>query len=180
MYTKEKVSKALKEIGYQPQIEIGSYLGLPSIPTIVKLFKKTKMSEVWSELDIPFIPPPSYTKEEVGEALKKTGYLKIKEIEQHPNLPACTTVLRLFKTSKMTNVWKELDIPMPNFYTKEEISKGLKKIGHLSSIEIDKHPDLPSCSTVLRLFKTTKINDAWRELSIDVPDEKKQKPKRLN
>ncbi len=51
-----------------------------------------------------------YTKEEVSKALKEIGWLKAKEIEQHPDLPSYSTVLRLFKTNTMNDVWEELDI----------------------------------------------------------------------
>ncbi len=118
-----------------------------------------------------------YTKEEVSKALKEIGYLKQKEIDQHPGLPGHNTILRLFKTTSMTNVWKELDIPFtpqPS-YTKEEVSKALKKTGYLTSRKINQHPDLPSRQTIVKLFKTTKINDVWKELNID-SQRKKVKP----
>ncbi len=114
-----------------------------------------------------------YTKEEVSKALKKTGYLSQRKIDQHPDLPSVRTVLKLFKTTKMSDAWNELGIPAP--YTKEEVSKALKKTGYLSQRKIDQHPDLPSRSTVLRLFKTTKLSDVWKELNID-PQRKKVNP----
>ncbi len=80
---------------------------------IYKLFKTTKIIDVWNELGIPIPPRSTYIKEEVSKALKKTGYLKQKEIDQHPDLPSRPTVLKLFKTTSMANVWKELNIKTP-------------------------------------------------------------------
>ncbi len=51
-----------------------------------------------------------YTKEEVSKALKEIGYLTQRDIAQHPDLPSVRTILRLFKTTSMTDVWKELNI----------------------------------------------------------------------
>ncbi len=174
-YTKEEVSKALKETGYLTQKKIVQHPGLPSHSIILKLFKTNTINDVWKELDIPFTPQPSYTKEEVSKALKKIGYLPRKKIEQHPDLPSCKTVLRLFNTTKTNDVWKELDIPFtprPS-YTKEEVSKALKETGYLTQIKIEQHPDLPSIPTIIKLFKTTKTNDIWKELNIDTPQRKK-------
>ncbi len=109
-YTKEEVARTLSEIGWLTIREIDQHPDLPSVRTILRLFKTTSMANVWKELDIPFTPQPSYTKEEVSKALKKTGWLKTKEINQHPDLPAHTTVLRLFKATSMDDVWEELDI----------------------------------------------------------------------
>ncbi len=61
-------------------------------------------------------------------------------------------------------------------YTKEEVSKTLKEIGWLKQKEVNPHPDLPSHSTVLKLFKTTKINNVWKELNIKVQQRKKVNP----
>ncbi len=163
-YTKESVAKALKEIGWLPQKEIHQHPNLPARTTIFRLFKTTKMNDVWNELGIPF--PSNYTKEEVSKALKEIGWIKIKDIKQHPDLPSLTTVLRLFKTTKMNNVWNELGIPFPTNYTKETVSKTLKETGWLKAIEIDQHPDLPAVRTIVRLFKTSKIDDVWNELDI--------------
>ena len=49
-----------------------------------------------------------YDKEDVLNNLKKIGRLKNNEIEKHPHLPSKTTILRLFKTTNMTDVWKEV------------------------------------------------------------------------
>ncbi len=118
-----------------------------------------------------------YTKEEVSKALKKTGYLPQRKIDQHPDLPTHITVLRLFNTTKIANVWKELSIPFTprTTYTKEEVSKALKEIGYLTQKDINKHPDLPSRQTIVKLFKTTSINNVWKELNID-PQRKKVNP----
>ncbi|MCP4049085.1 MAG: hypothetical protein GY730_00025 [bacterium] len=166
IYTKEWVSKTLKETGHLPQRKIEQHPDLPSHSTIRRLFKTTSMANVWKELSIPFTPQPSYTKEEVSKALKKTGYLTSRKIAQHPDLPSHSTIRRLFKTTSMANVWNELDIPVR--YAKEEVSKALKKIGWLSQKDINQHSTLPSYVTVLNLFKTTKINNVWKELDIDI------------
>ncbi len=166
-YTKEEVSRVLKEVGYLSQIKIAQHPDLPSRLTIIKLFKTTKMSDVWKELNIPS-PKFFYTKKEVSKALKEIGYLKTIEIELHPDLPSLSTVYRLFKTAKINDIWKEIGIPTRTIYTKEEISKALKETGYLKLGEINQHPDLPSLSTVYRLFKTAKINDVWKELGIPV------------
>ncbi len=118
-----------------------------------------------------------YTKEEVSKTQKKTGYLKQKEIDQHPDLPSHTTVLKLFKTTKINNVWKELNIPSQKpSYTKEEVTKTLKKTGYLLKRKINQHPDLPSYMTIVKLFETTKMANVWKELNIEVPQRKKVNP----
>ncbi len=174
-YTKEEVSNALKKTGHLKAIEIDQHPDLPSRMTILKLFKTTKMTDVWNELNIPFTPQPSYTKDEVSKVLKEIGWLKQKDINQHSDLPSLSTVFNLFKTTKINDVWNELGIPFPS-YTKEEVSKALKETGYLPQIKIDQHPDLPSLSTIIRLFKTTKINNVWKELNIEVPQRKKVNP----
>ncbi len=165
-YTKEEVSKALKETGWLKIKEIDQHPDLPSYMTVLNIFNTTKITDVWKELNIPS-QKPSYTKEEVVKALKEIGWLKQSDIEKHPNLPSRNTILKLFKTTSMANVWNELGIPVP--YTKDSASKALKalkQIGWLTQEAIDQHPDLPSVPTILRLFKTTKINDVWKELDI--------------
>ncbi len=166
MHTKKEVSKILKKTGWLPASEIEQHPGLPSLSTIYKLFKTTKINDVWGKLGISLLP--SYTKEEVSKALKKTDWLTASEIEQHIGLPSLSTIYKLFKTTKLSDVWKELNIPFtpqPS-YTKEEVSKTLKKIGYLSQTKIAQHPDLPAYSTIRRLFKTTKMTDVWKELNI--------------
>ncbi len=108
--TKEEASKALKETGYLPQRKIEQHPDLPSRMTVLKLFKTTKITDVWNELGIPITLQAIYTKEEVFKVLKETGWLSQKEINQHPGLPSYMTVLRLFNTTKINNVWEELDI----------------------------------------------------------------------
>ncbi len=167
-YTKKEVSKTLKETGYLKVKEIDQHPDLPSHSTVLNLFKTTKITNVWKELDIPFTSRPSYTKEEVSKALKETGYLPQKDINQHPDFPSCGTIVKLFKTTKMSDVWEELDIPIvsQSSYTKESVVKVLKETGWLSTKEIGQHIDLPSRDVIVRLFKTSKINDVWKELDI--------------
>ncbi len=45
-----------------------------------------------------------YTKKKVSRVLKEG------EIDQHPTLPSRTTITKLFKTTKMSDVWRELNI----------------------------------------------------------------------
>ncbi len=162
-YTKKSVAKALKKTGYLITNKINEHPDLPVHTTVYKLFKTNKMSDVWNELGFP---QPTYTKESVSKALKEIGYLKSSEIAQHPDLPSRPTILKLFKTTKINDVWNELDIPFPLNYTKESVSKALKEIGWLTTREFDKHPNLPSLTTVYKLFKTIKMNDVWKELGI--------------
>ncbi len=51
------------------------------------------------------------TKESISKLLKETGYLKNQHIEGHPDFPSINTICRLFNTTKMSDVWRELDIP---------------------------------------------------------------------
>ncbi len=166
-YTKEAVTRALKKTGWLTNRKIKLHQNLPALDTILRLFEVTKMSEVWRELNTPFKDRHNYTKKEVGRTLKETGWLAAKEIEDHPDLPSWSTILKLFKTTKINNVWKELKIRFPSRYTQEEVARALKGIGWLTAREIDKHPDLPSCSTVFRIFKTTKIIEVWNQLNIE-------------
>ncbi len=173
-YSKEEIAKTLQKIGYLSQIEIDKHPKLPARTAIVRLFKTTKMSDVWKKLGIavPTTHKSKYTKEEVARTLKKTGWLKYSEIDKHPELPAVMTIRRLFKTTNMSDVWKVLGITIPTNryktkYTKEAVAKALKKIGYLTKIEINKHSELPSVSTILRLFNTTKISEVWNQLNIE-------------
>ncbi len=166
-YTKETVSKTLKETGYLTTRDISQHPDLPAVTTIYTIFNTRSMSDIWRELGIPVKVQPTYTKEEVSKALKKTGYLTHKEIDQHPDLPACTTIRRLFQTTNINNVWQKLDISFKS--KKDTVAKKLKETGWLKYEEIDKHPDLPSVSTILRVFKATKMSDVWQELGIQVP-----------
>ena len=51
-------------------------------------------------------------------------------------------------------------------YSKEEITKKLRKTGRLSINEINKHPNLPAAKTIMAYFKTTKITKIWEELGL--------------
>ncbi len=107
-----------------------------------------------------------YTKDEVINIFKKTGILTSRQINRHPDLPAYTTILRLFETTKINDVWNTLNFSLPSKYTKEGVSKALEKTGKLTSKQISQHPDLPALNTILKLFGTKKINEVWKELSI--------------
>ncbi len=167
-YSKEEVSKKLKEIGWLKTEDIDKHPDLPSRKTIIKLFKTTKTNNVWKELGISFTSQPSYTKEEVAKKLKEFGWLKNKKIVKHPELPVVETICKLFETTKMSDVWKQLDISFKDRfnYTKEEVAKTLKEVGHLTDKKVGKHSNLPSAPTIVKLFNTTKMSDVWEELSI--------------
>ncbi len=175
-YTKNEVAKALKEIGWLKTEELIYHPDLPAISTIVKLFKKTTMSEVWEELNIASLRtkiPPKYTKDEIAKVLKKTGYLKGKKINQHQDLPALMTILKLFNTTKITDVWKELNIPVPDvsksIYTKNQVGRTLKKIGWIENQKINENPDLPSHTTIKKLFNTNSMSAVYKKLNIGIP-----------
>ncbi len=167
-YSKEEVAKKLKEIGWLKTEEIDRHPDLPSRKTIIKLFETTKTTNVWNELGIPFTLKPSYTKEEVVKKLKEIGWLTNRKIAKHPELPVVETICKLFEVAKMSDVWKELGIPFKDRfnYTKEEVAKTLKEVGRLTDKEVDKHPDLPSSPTIVKLFNATKMSDVWEELGI--------------
>ncbi len=187
----EKMTLNYAASSHLSHIKIDQHPDLPSRQTIVNLFKATKINDVWKELDIPITPKPSYTKDSVSKALKKTGhlsqkpsytkeevakalkeigYLPEREVRQHPDLPPLYRILKLFKTSKTNDIWKELGIPITSrpSYTKDSVSKTLKKTGWLETKEVEQHPDLPAHRTVLNLFNTTSMDDVWEELDIDI------------
>ncbi len=164
-YTKEKVGKALKKTGYLKEKVINQHPDLPVVTTILRLFEKVKMSDVWKELGVPFKSRPSYTKKEVAKALKKVGWLKDEDINQHSRLPSCSTIQRLFKTKNMRKVWEKFNIPALN-YTKESITRKLKEAGWLSHSEINRHPELPPWKVIAKLFEVKKMSDVWEKLNI--------------
>ncbi|MGL6113448.1 MAG: homing endonuclease associated repeat-containing protein [Cetobacterium sp.] len=116
-----------------------------------------------------------YTKEEIISLL--SGKLKIKgrrlsqnEINKDGDLPALETILKAFKTTKISVVWDEIEgknkTVIGKVYSKEEIFKLLseeyKKTGKILSVsEIKKNPNLPGISTIYRKFNTTKILEVW-------------------
>ncbi len=165
-YTKEDASKALKKTGWLSMRAIQEHPDLPTLDTISKLFKTTKINDVWEELGIEL---PKYSKEDVVEVLKETGWLSWRDIKKHPKLPGVPSILKLFKATKLNEVWSELGIEFPEGSTKKEIAAMLKKIGWLSARDIAAHPDLPSLPTILRAFGKTKINDVWKTLGIRAP-----------
>ncbi len=110
-----------------------------------------------------------YCKDEVARALKVVGWIKDYEIDLHPDLPPRSVIVKLFETTKLDDVWREVGVVVPGKrrrYTKEEVAEALKKVGWLTVKEINRHPDLPTETTIFKLFKTTKINDVWQELNI--------------
>ncbi len=172
-YTKEGVSETFRRTGWLPMEKIIRHPDLPSRHTILKLFSTKKMSDVWSELNIPNMMAP--TKEEVSIMLKRTGWLSKDAINRRFNLyhdfPRVSVIVKVFNTTRINDVWQELGIPylpQPKF-TREEVEKVLRRTGWLTSDEISKHPDLPSSTTVVKLFKGRSTHDIWRAMNIPDP-----------
>lgn len=122
-----------------------------------------------------------YSKDEVIKLLmmarEKYGRrLSQKEINQDPNLPTLETVLKFFKTTKVSSIWDELEKDLEKtstdgkIYTLEEIKEllykeYLKKGTPLTVVEImekTKEGKLPGKTTIYRHFKTQKIKDIWK------------------
>lgn len=122
-----------------------------------------------------------YSKKEITKLLlkareEKGRRLSQKEINQNQELPALETILKFFKTTKITAVWDELEIGMNKTstegksYTLEEIkellyNEYLKKGSPLTVIEVEaktKEKKLPGKTTIYRHFKTTKIREIWK------------------
>ena len=121
-----------------------------------------------------------YSKEEIVKLLmvarERYGRrLSQKEINQDPSLPALETVLKFFKTTKISNVWDELEKGIEKTttegktYTLEEIKEVLykeylEKGSPLTIVEImkkTKEGKLPGKTTIYRHFKTQKIKEIW-------------------
>ena len=123
LYSKEDIIKALllarTEKGRRlSQSEINKNKELPSLETILKFFKTTKISKVWDELEQNLEKTTTegkiYSLEEIKDLLYKQYYLKgstltISEIEaltKQGILPGKTTIYRHFKTYKIKEIWK--------------------------------------------------------------------------
>lgn len=121
-----------------------------------------------------------YSKEEIVKLLmvarEKYGRrLSQKEINQNPDLPTLETILKFFKTTKISSIWDELEKGMEKTttdgktYTLEEIKEllykeYLEKGAPLTIVEImekTKEGKLPGKTTIYRHFKTQKIKDIW-------------------
>ena len=121
-----------------------------------------------------------YSKEEIVKLLmaarEKYGRrLSQKEINQNPDLPVLETVLKFFKTTKISSIWDELERDMEKTttdgktYTLEEIKEllykeYLEKGATLTIVEImekTKEGKLPGKTTIYRHFKTQKIKEIW-------------------
>ncbi|MGL6120950.1 MAG: hypothetical protein ACRC0V_10630, partial [Fusobacteriaceae bacterium] len=121
-----------------------------------------------------------YSKYEVIESLllarKKLGRrLSQKELNNNPDLPSLETVLKFFKTTKISAVWDELEIGIEKTstegkrYSLEEIKDLLYKEycvkgAPLTVMEISaktREGKLPGKTTIYRHFKTQKIREIW-------------------
>ena len=118
-YSKEEISEnmlaARDKIGRRlSQNEINKDKSLPTVDTILKYFKTTKLSEVWNELEINKTAVIKlYSLDEIKKLLlkehaKKKKPLTVKEIKENSNLPGISTIYRKFKTTKITHVWDEI------------------------------------------------------------------------
>lgn len=122
-----------------------------------------------------------YSKDEIinllMDARKKYGRrLSQKEINKDRTLPVLETILKFFKTTKISEVWDELEKGMEKTttegksYTKEEIKTLLYreykiKGSPLTTTEIAEKTKLgllPGKSTIYRHFKTQKIKEIWK------------------
>ncbi|WP_047384796.1 MULTISPECIES: hypothetical protein [unclassified Cetobacterium] len=123
IYSKEDIVKALliarAEKGRRlSQSEINKNKELPSLETILKFFKTTKISKVWDEIEKNLEKTTTegkiYSLEEIKDLLYKQYCLKgstltISEIEvltKQGILPGKTTIYRHFKTYKIKEIWK--------------------------------------------------------------------------
>lgn len=122
-----------------------------------------------------------YTKEEITQLLMKEREkmgrrLSQKEINKNPELPVLETVLKAFKTTKISEVWDKLEEGMEKtttegkHYTLDEVKDllykaYLEKGRTLTVKEIGietKKGKLPGRTTIYRHFKTSKILDIWK------------------
>lgn len=122
-----------------------------------------------------------YSKDEIitllMDARKKYGRrLSQKEINKDQTLPVLETILKFFKTTKISEVWDELEKGMEKTstegksYSIEEIKDLLYKQyrlkgSPLTTTEIaakTKVGELPGKTTIYRHFKTQKIREIWK------------------
>lgn len=118
-----------------------------------------------------------YTKEEIVKSLlaarEKVGRrLSQSEINKDSTLPVLDTILKYFKTTKLSEVWDELEkgkekTSTEKIYSIDEIKEILlgeyNKIGRpLKVAEIKENKNIPGISTIYRKFKTTKITEVWK------------------
>ncbi len=165
MYDKHQISETLKTVGWLTTSEIKQHPLLPALNTILSTFKAKSIYTVWNEVGVE-VPPSVTTKEAVTKHLKKKGWMKTSDIKKDPNLPSTATIFRLFKTTSINDIWKELGIEIPPHFTKDSVSQKLKETGQLKIQQINEHLDLPSHTKILKLFGTTSMKKVWKELNI--------------
>lgn len=125
MYSKEEITKLLmrarETYGRRlSQREINKDSNLPTLETVLKFFKTTKISQVWNELEKDkektTTEGRTYTLEEIKnllytEYLKKGSPLTVTEIMAKTKeglLPGKTTLYRHFKTQKIKEIWESV------------------------------------------------------------------------
>lgn len=120
-----------------------------------------------------------YSREKVTKLLmiarEKYGRrLSQNEINKDPNLPVLETVLKVFKTTKISEVWDELEREVEKtttqkIYTRDEVEKSLyqeylkkgKPLTLLEIVALCKEKKVASVRTIFRCFGTTKILEVW-------------------
>ena len=129
--------------------------------------------------DYTFNQGPMYSREKVTKLLmmarEKYGRrLSQNEINKDPDLPVLETVLKVFKTTKISEVWDELEREVEKtttqkIYTRDEVEKSLyqeylkkgKPLTLLEIVALCKEKKVPSVRTIFRCFGTTKILEVW-------------------
>lgn len=125
-------------------------------------------------------------KERIKYALKKLYVerdrrLTIEEINKSKKLPHSTTIMRKFHTTKINDVWSEIEEEMRcDTHIKSHIDKKKENIKYnlkrlyvknnrrLTMKEINEIKEIPSTSTIIRIFNTTKITDVWSQIEEDL------------
>ncbi|MGL5049006.1 MAG: hypothetical protein ACRC6E_00030, partial [Fusobacteriaceae bacterium] len=122
-----------------------------------------------------------YSKDDVTKLLLNAREIKGRRLSQNelnsdPNLPVLETVLKFFKTTKISVVWDELERGLEKtstegkHYSLEEVKNLLYKEycakgAPLTVMEITaktREGKLPGKTTIYRHFKTQKIRDIWK------------------
>ncbi|MGL5796620.1 MAG: homing endonuclease associated repeat-containing protein [Cetobacterium sp.] len=123
---------------------------------------------------------PKYSKDEIIalmlDAREKQGRrLSQNEITKNKNLPALVTIYNCFRSTKISDIWDELEVGIEKTttaqksYSLEEIKallyvEYLKKGSHLTAKELAskfREGVFPGRSTIYRHFKTFKIKEVW-------------------
>jgi len=84
-------------------------------------------------------PGKRFTKQSIFEALiveyqKVNKHLTARELNDNPNLPSCSTILRYFKVKSLNDVWKEVD----SFLVKEQLQSKVQKVSKEGTSKLEK------------------------------------------